>query len=164
MNIAIVVSRFNEMVTQSLLNGAVEAFYARGGDPEDLEIIEVPGAFELPFVVGRLVEEGEWDGIVALGCILQGETDHHHHLASSVFHALAELNAWSEIPITQGILTVSTLEQALQRAGGKHGNKGREAMNALLDVLDLFEWEDVVDLDEGNGDLEEGADAHHADA
>ena len=105
MNIAIVVSRFNELVTQSLLNGAVEAFYERGGDPEDLEIIEVPGAFELPFVVGRLAEEGEWDGIVVLGCILQGETDHHQHLASSVFHALAELNTWGEIPITQGILT-----------------------------------------------------------
>ncbi len=160
MNIAIVVSRFNELVTQSLLNGAVEAFYERGGDPEDLEIIEVPGAFELPFVVGRLAEEGEWDGIVVLGCILQGETDHHQHLASSVFHALAELNTWGEIPITQGILTAHSLEQALQRAGGKFGNKGREAMNALLDVLDLFEWEEVVDLDEEDFEEEE---AHHAD-
>jgi len=136
--IAVVYTRYHERVVNALLDGALEAYAEAGGDPDDLILVEVPGAFEIPYAASALAYEDGVRGVVVLGCIMKGETDHHLHLASSVFHALAELNVWGPVPVTQAILTVDTLEQALQRSGGKFGNKGREAMKALLSMLDLF--------------------------
>ncbi len=140
--IAVVYTRYHERVVSALLDGALEVYYEAGGDPDDVILVEVPGAFEIPYAASALAYEDGVRGVVVLGCVMKGETDHHLHLASSVFHALADLNVWGPVPVTQAILTVDTLEQALQRSGGKFGNKGREAMEALLSMLDLFAQEE----------------------
>ena len=150
--IAVVYTRYHERVVSALLDGALEAYYEAGGDPDDVMLVEVPGAFEIPYAASALAYEDGVRGVVVLGCVMKGETDHHLHLASSVFHALAELNVWGPVPVTQALLTVDTLEQALQRSGGKFGNKGREAMEALLSMLDLFAQEE-----------EETEEEHHAE-
>ncbi len=152
--IAVVYTRYHERVVSALVDGALEAYYEAGGDPDDVILVEVPGAFELPYAASALAYEDGVRGVVVLGCVMKGETDHHHHIASSVFHALADLNVWGPVPVTQAVLTVSTMEQALQRSGGKFGNKGREAMEALLAMLDLFA-RDEEDEDEGEDHAED---------
>ncbi len=150
--IAVVYTRYHERVVSALLDGALEAYYEAGGDPDDVILVEVPGAFEIPYAASAMAYEDGVRGVVVLGCVMRGETDHHLHLASSVFHALAELNVWGPVPVTQALLTVDTLEQALQRSGGKFGNKGREAMEALLAMLDLFAQEEEEPEEENHAE------------
>lgn len=145
--IAVIYTRYHERVVSALVDGALEAYYEAGGDPEDVILVEVPGAFEIPYAASAMAYEDGVRGVVVLGCVMKGETSHHHHLASSVFHALAELNVWGPVPVTQALLTVDTMEQALHRSGGKFGNKGREAMEALLSMLDLFAQDEEEDED-----------------
>lgn len=133
---AIIVSRWNELVTKELLEGAIEAL-KQHGDPQ-VDVIQVPGTWEIPVAARAVLNRAEKpDGIVALGCILQGQTTHAQLLSGDVSSALMTLQVETGIPIAWGILTPDTPEQALDRAGMKHGNKGREAALAALEMASL---------------------------
>lgn len=138
LRIAIVVSRWNELITKELLEGAIDEAH-RHGSP-DLEIIKVPGAWEIPFAAARLAArpaKSQPSSIVAIGCVLQGATSHASMLIGDVSSALMRIQTDSGIPIAWGILTPDTPEQALDRAGLKLGNKGREAMLAAIEMANL---------------------------
>ncbi len=135
---AVVVSRWNELVTKELLEGALEVF-DRHGEP-DVQVISVPGTWEIPVAVSTLIEGASPpDAIVALGCIMQGQTPHAKLLGADVSGALMGLQTKSGVPIAWGILTPDTQEQALERAGLKQGNKGREAALAAIEMASLVE-------------------------
>ena len=137
--IAIVVSRYNESVTAHLRDGAVRAYVEAGGDATDLAIVEAPGAFEIPLVVQEATLGDVYHGVVALGCVVRGETDHDRYLADAVTKALLDIGLDSGVPIGLGVLTVNTVEQAVARSGGLDGtgdaNKGHEAMRAVLGTI-----------------------------
>jgi len=135
--VAVVVSRFNSMVTQALLNGAEDVFVRHGGDSDRLTIVWAPGAFELAAVTRRLAESGKYAGVLVLGALIKGGTLHFEVLANGVTRALVDLAAQSAVPIAFGLLTTQTLEQALERAGVKSGNKGSEAMTSLIEMVNL---------------------------
>jgi 6,7-dimethyl-8-ribityllumazine synthase len=136
---AVVVSRWNELVTKELLAGALDEL-RRHGDPE-VEVVHVPGTWEIPPVVAALLErqEGRPDGIVALGCILQGQTPHAQLLANDVGATLMRLQTEHGVPVSWGVLTPDTQDQALDRAGLKFGNKGREAAQAAIELASVLE-------------------------
>ncbi|MFQ6030655.1 MAG: 6,7-dimethyl-8-ribityllumazine synthase [Dehalococcoidia bacterium] len=135
--IAVVVSRFNSLVTQQLLSGAEDVFLRQGGREENLTVVWVPGAFEIPAMVKRLAESGQYLGILALGALVKGATLHFEVLAHQVTQALVDLSLQLPVPVSFGVLTTNTLEQALERAGTKGGNKGAEAMRALIEMMNL---------------------------
>lgn len=137
LKIGIVCSRFNESITKLLALGAVDACKEAGIAEENIRLLYVPGAFELPQAAQWLMQKGDCDAIVCLGAIIQGDTDHHLHLAQTIFPLLSKLTCKSGIPLGTGILTTSNMEQAMDRAGGKHGNKGVEAACAALEMLEL---------------------------
>jgi len=134
LRIAIVVSRYNSEITGAMLESAREAFESMGGDEERLTVIRVPGAFELPALVGAGARSGRFDGIVALGCLVRGETVHDRVIADAVAHALASISASTGVPVGFGLLTTETIEQARARAGGAKGNKGADAMRACIET------------------------------
>jgi len=130
--IAVAVSRYNASVTQRLLDGAVRAYSRSGGRVPDLHIAEAPGAFELVALCANAARTGHFAGVVALGCIIKGETRHDQVLADAVTSGLANIALITGVPIGLGVLTVDTPAQAAARAGGRLGNKGEEAMDAVL--------------------------------
>ncbi len=131
----IVVSRFNELVTERLLAGAIDTLLRAGAGREDLTVVRVPGSFEIPQAAQLLAEAGRQDAIICLGALIKGETDHYDHLASTVAGAIAEVALKHALPVTFGVLTTATVEQALNRAGGKYGNKGVEAAQAAIELV-----------------------------
>lgn len=133
--VCLVVSRYNDRVTSALRRGAERAYAARGGDAGTLGVVEVPGAFELVAAASAAVESRLFDGVVALGCVIRGETDHDRYIAQAVADGLAGIAAVSGVPVAFGVLTVNSPEQAEARAGGAKGNKGEEAMLATLDTI-----------------------------
>ncbi|QOJ16138.1 MAG: 6,7-dimethyl-8-ribityllumazine synthase [Phycisphaeraceae bacterium] len=134
LRVAVIVSRYHADVTESLRAGAQSAFAAAGGDPADLRFFHAPGAYELPVIAAAVLDEGEVDALVALGCIITGETTHDQYIAHAVSDGLMRLSVSYGTPVALGVLTCQTLEQARQRAGGSRGNKGAEAMTAALDA------------------------------
>ncbi|MEA2551845.1 MAG: 6,7-dimethyl-8-ribityllumazine synthase [Fimbriimonadaceae bacterium] len=136
---AIVVSRWNELVTKQLLEGALDELRAHG-DP-NVEVIQVPGTWELPVAIRALItrKNNRPNGVIALGCILQGQTTHAKLLGADVSSALMALQKEFGVPIAWGVLTPDTMEQALERAGMKHGNKGREAALAAIEMSSLLD-------------------------
>lgn len=134
LRIAVVVSKYNTEVTGALLEGAKKAFDALGGDEGDLTVVHVPGAFELPVVAGACVRSRLYDGVVALGCLIKGETVHDRVIADATAHALSSISATSGIPVGFGLLTTDNQVQALARAGGDKGNKGEDAMRACIET------------------------------
>jgi 6,7-dimethyl-8-ribityllumazine synthase len=139
---AILVSRFNENVTGLLEQGAVGALRTHGVENEDIEVIRVPGAFELPGVAARVLERGRVDGVVALGCVIRGETPHFDYVAGEAARGLAELSRSSRVPVVFGVLTTDTLEQAMVRAGARSedpaDNKGWEGALVALELSNLY--------------------------
>jgi 6,7-dimethyl-8-ribityllumazine synthase len=135
---ALVVSRFNHLITDQLLAGATECLVRHGVEEDAIEVVRVPGAWELPGAVARLLERGELDGVVALGCVIRGATPHFDYVAGEAASGLGSLNRSAEIPVGFGVLTTDTLEQGLERAGSKAGNKGWEAAIATLEMADLY--------------------------
>lgn len=136
LRIAIAVSRWNELITKELLAGALDELQRRGGTPGP--VVRVPGTWELPLAIRDLMDESPRpDAVVALGCILQGQTNHAGLLAGDVSSALMAMMLETRIPVAYGILTPETAEQGLDRAGLKHGNKGREAMAAAIEMATL---------------------------
>lgn len=131
--VAVVVSRYNASITDALMRGAERACRARTGAPP--HVIEAPGAFELPILCLGAAESGKFDGVVALGCLIRGETVHDRVIADSVASGLIRVSLATGVPVAFGVLTVATPAQARARAGGKHGNKGEQAMDAVLDTI-----------------------------
>ena len=135
---AVVVSRFNEFITGRLLEGAIDAIARSDGKQEDIDVIRVPGAFEIPLVVKRAALSKKYDAIICLGAVIRGETPHFDYIASEVTKGIALLNLEFTIPITYGIITADNTEQAIERAGNKMGNKGFEAARSAIELLNLF--------------------------
>lgn len=129
---AIVVSRYNASITDPMRRGAEEAYAEAGGETDRLCVIDAAGTFELPALAGKAARGGLVAGVVALGCVIRGETEHDRHIATAVATALAQLGAETGLPVSFGVLTVESAEQARARAGGDKGNKGAEAMRATL--------------------------------
>lgn len=136
--IAILASRFNELVVGPLIEGARDCLRRHGAVEDQLELVRVPGAFELPWAAKQLAESGRYVGIVALGCVIRGATAHFDYVAGGAANGLMQVSTQSGLPIGFGVLTVDTLEQALERAGSKAGNKGADAALAVLEQLDLL--------------------------
>ncbi len=136
-SVAVVVSRFNSLVTRQLLTGAEDAFLRHGGKQANLTSVWVPGAFELPATVKRLADSGKYAGVLALGALIKGSTLHFEVLAHQVTRALVDLSLQVPVPVAFGLLTTLSLEQALERAGTKGGNKGAETMQSLIEMVNL---------------------------
>jgi 6,7-dimethyl-8-ribityllumazine synthase len=132
--IAIAAARFNDFIVASLLKGAQGAWLARGGEAHDLTVVRVPGAFELPVVVRKLAGSGRYDGVVALGCVIRGETPHFEYVAGECARGLQRAALDTGVPVAFGVLTVESVEQALERAATTAGNKGGEAMESALEM------------------------------
>lgn len=135
---ALVVSRFNELVTERLAAGAKSCLLQHGAAEGDIDVIHVPGAWELPVAVRGVLRRGGYDGVVALGCVIRGETPHFDYVAGGAANGLASLAVESGVPIGLGLLTTDTMDQALARAGGKSGNKGWEAALGVLEMVGLL--------------------------
>ena len=138
LRIGIVRSRFNSAVTERLLQGALRALRQCGAADDHIEVVEVPGAFEIPLFADSLAGSGKFDALLCLGAIVRGETQHHDYLARVVIDALQQLQLTRHIPIALGILTTENIEQALQRAGDDRGNKGFEAALTAVEMANLL--------------------------
>ncbi len=136
--VGIVVSRFNDLVTDRLLAGAVDALRRAGVDDEDLTVVSVPGAVEIPVAAARLAKNGAVDAIVTLGAVIRGATDHYDYVCSMVASGVERIALDHDLPVAFGVLTTETTEQALERAGGKAGNKGADAAHAALEMVHLL--------------------------
>ncbi|HUO56560.1 MAG TPA: 6,7-dimethyl-8-ribityllumazine synthase [bacterium] len=137
--IAIVVSRFNDLIGQRLLKGAVETLLFRGMAEKNIEVAWVPGAWEIPVVAGRMAKSGKYQGIIALGAVIRGETSHHEHIGTEVAAGLRNVTEETGCPVAFGVLTTENLDQALARAGEKSDNKGAEAALHLLETLSVLD-------------------------
>jgi len=138
MRIAIVVSRFHDFVTDRLLAGAQEALREQGFADEDIDVLRVPGAFEVPIAAQRAAETGRVGAVVCLGCLIKGATPHFEYIASACAHGITAAAAATGIPMAFGVLTTNSVEEALERAAPGDGNKGREAALAALEMARLF--------------------------
>jgi 6,7-dimethyl-8-ribityllumazine synthase len=138
LRIALVASRFNESVVDRLVQGALEALEALGADTSALMLVRVPGAFDLPPVVRRVAQSGNVDAIVALGAVIRGETAHFDYVAAECAAGLARASSETGIPVAFGVLTTDTDEQAIERSGGAHGNKGADAARAAVELANLM--------------------------
>ena len=132
----LVASRFNRLVVERLVDGARAALADAGVADEDVDLVWVPGAGELPWAAARAVDAG-YDAVVALGCVIRGETPHFDYICEAATRGLGELTVRSDVPVTLGVLTCDTSDQARERAGGSHGNKGSDAAEAAVELADL---------------------------
>ncbi len=137
--IAIVSTRWNHFIVDRLVEGAKDAFERHGGNSEDLTHVLLPGAFELPMVVDKLLSSGEYDAICALGAVIRGATPHFDYVSAEATKGIATMSLKYQKPVSFGLLTTDTIEQAIERAGTKAGNKGFEAMTTVIEMLDLYE-------------------------
>ena len=132
---ALVASRFNDFIVEKLISGAVDYLVRHGAEYKEITLVRIPGSFEMPVVVKRLAGKQEFDGIICLGAVIRGATPHFEYVAAEVSKGLANVAIDSGIPVGFGILTTDTLEQAIERAGSKAGNKGAEAAQATLETV-----------------------------
>jgi 6,7-dimethyl-8-ribityllumazine synthase len=138
MRFALVVSRFNDFICSRLVDGAVDALTRSGAGEGDIQIIRVPGAFELPLAAKKLAKSGRYDAVVCLGAVIRGATPHFEYISAEVSKGVATVGLETEVPVSFGVLTTDTLEQAIERAGSKSGNKGWDAAMAAIEMVDLF--------------------------
>ena len=136
--VAIINARFNHIITDRLVEGAKDAFLRHGGNEENLDLVLVPGAFEIPFVLNKLLESGKYDGICCVGAVIRGSTPHFDYVSAEATKGVANATMKHGKPVTFGILTTDNIEQAIERAGSKAGNKGFESMTGLVELLDLY--------------------------
>ncbi len=135
---ALLVARFNSFVVESLLEGAVDTLRRHGADEGDMEIIRVPGAFEMPIAAQRLAASKQYDAIIALGAVIRGGTPHFEYVAGECVKGLATVSLQHDVPVGFGVLTVDSIEQAIERAGTKAGNKGVEAALSIIEMVNLL--------------------------
>jgi 6,7-dimethyl-8-ribityllumazine synthase len=138
LKIGVVVSRFNQFVTEKLLEGARDGFVSHGGADENLEIVRVPGAFEIPLAVEKMAATGKYDALVCLGAVIRGDTPHFDYVCDAVTRGIGAAMRAHQIPIGFGVLTTDDVQQAMQRAGSKDANKGYEALLTVLEMVHLI--------------------------
>lgn len=136
--LAIVVGRFNSLFTGQLLEGCLDGLRRHGVDDDRIDVVRVPGAWEIPLVCRRLAESGRYSAVIALGAVIRGATPHFEHVATAVSRGIAEVSLSSGVPVINGVLTTDTLEQAMERAGTKAGNKGFDCAQNALEMADLL--------------------------
>jgi len=138
LKVGIVISRFNQFISERLLEGALDALYKLGANENDITVYKVPGSFEVPVVAKKLAKSGSVDGILCLGALVRGDTPHFDFLGAEVTKGLAQVALEDGIPVSFGILTVDTIEQGIERAGTKSGNKGYDSAFALVETLNML--------------------------
>jgi 6,7-dimethyl-8-ribityllumazine synthase len=136
--VALLVSRFNSFIVESLLGGAVDCLKRHGAEENELQIVRVPGAFEMPLAAKRLAASKRYDAIIALGAVIRGGTPHFEYVAGECVKGIAGVSMQYDVPIAFGVLTVDTIEQAIERAGTKAGNKGEEAALSAIEMINLL--------------------------
>jgi len=134
----VLVSRFNSFIVDSLLKGAIDTLKRHGAEDKNIQIVRVPGAFEMPLVAQRMAAKDQYDAIIALGAVIRGGTPHFEYVAGECTKGLAGVSAKHDIPVAFGVLTVDTIEQAIERAGTKAGNKGVEAAMSAIEMADVM--------------------------
>ena len=138
MKIGIVLARFNEFIGSKLLSGAEDALIRHGVDEDDIEVAWVPGAYEIPLVAKKLATSEKYDAVICLGAVIKGNTPHFDYVSAEVSKGIAQVGLLSEVPVIFGVRTVDNLEQAIERAGTKAGNKGSEAANSAIEMVNLL--------------------------
>ena len=138
LKVAIVVSRFNEFITNKLLSGAVDCLKRNKADEKDITIVWVPGAFEIPAVVQKLTNSNKYDAVICLGAVIKGATPHFNYVAAEVTKGVSHISLTANIPIVYGVLTTDTIEQAIERAGTKSGNKGFDAALSAIEMCNIY--------------------------
>ncbi len=138
LKVAVVAARFNDFIGDRLLSGALDTLVRSGADEDDIDIIRVPGSFEMPVVLRRLAEKRTYDAIICVGAIIRGSTPHFDYVAAEASKGIARISAEYGIPIGFGIITADTIEQAIERAGTKSGNKGRDAALTAIELANLL--------------------------
>jgi len=136
---AIVVTRFNSLITEQLVAGASDCLLRHGVEEDDIDLYRVPGAWELPLAVSRVAGRNKYDGVIALGCVIRGGTPHFEYVAGEATRGLGAVARASSVPVSLGVLTTDTVDQALERAGTKAGNKGWDAALSVLEMAGLFQ-------------------------
>ena len=136
--VAIINGRFNHIITYRLVEGARDAFKRHGGNDDNLDLILVPGAFEIPFALEKALESGKYDAICCVGAVIRGATPHFDYISAEATKGIATVGIKHGKPVANGVLTTDTIEQAIERAGSKVGNKGAEAMVTIIEMLDLY--------------------------
>jgi 6,7-dimethyl-8-ribityllumazine synthase len=138
MKFAIVASRFNDFICSRLIEGALDALIRAGADEKDIQIFKTPGAFELPLIAKKLAKSKRYDAVICLGAVIRGATPHFEYISAEVSKGIANVALETEVPIAFGVLTTDTIEQAIERAGTKAGNKGWDAAMSAIEMVDLF--------------------------
>jgi len=138
MKFGIVVSRFNDFICERLLSGALDVLLRNGAEEKDVEVVKVPGAFEIPQVARKLALAKKYDAVICLGAVIRGATPHFDYIAAEVSKGVAMIGLESEVPVTFGVLTTDNLEQAIERAGSKAGNKGWDAALSAIEMASLY--------------------------
>ena len=136
---ALIMSRFNDFITQKLVDGAVDALQRSGADAENIDIVKVPGAFEIPLAAKKLAKVGRYQAVICLGAVIRGATPHFDYVSAEVSKGIAMVGLEADIPVIFGIITTDTIEQAIERAGTKSGNKGWSAAMAAVEMVNLIE-------------------------
>lgn len=134
----IVVSRFNDFITSRLLDGALDALYRHGAQEDDIELVRVPGSFEIPLASKKLAQKGTFDAIICLGAVIRGATPHFEYVAAEVSKGIASASLETGVPISFGVITSDTIEQAVERAGSKSGNKGWDAAMTAIEMAQVM--------------------------
>ena len=136
--IGIIVSRFNSFICERLLEGAIDALVRHGADEDNIDVVRVPGAFEIPLVAQKMAATSSYDGLICLGAVIRGSTPHFDYVSNEVTKGIAAVGLSASLPIAFGVLTTDTIEQAVERAGTKAGNKGFEAAMTVVEMVNLF--------------------------
>ena len=136
--IAIVAGRFNEIITNKLLGGAIDAFKRHGGDENNIDLAWVPGSFEIPLVAKKMAESKKYDAVICLGAVIRGATAHFEMVANETTKGIAAASLQTGVPVIFGVLTTDNIEQAVERAGSKAGNKGFEAVTTAIEIINLM--------------------------
>ncbi|MBI3575059.1 MAG: 6,7-dimethyl-8-ribityllumazine synthase [Gammaproteobacteria bacterium] len=134
----VAVARFNSFISERLLEGALDALTRHGADAANIEVVRVPGAFEMPLVLKAMAESKKYDALIALGCVIRGETPHFEYVAGECVKGVAQIGMQYSLPVGFGVLTVDTIEQAIERAGAKAGNKGADAALTVIEMVNLL--------------------------
>lgn len=138
MKIGIVAARFNEFIVSKLISGCEDTLLRHGVRPEDISLVWVPGAFEIPLVAAKMAKSGKYDAVIALGAVIRGSTSHYDYVCAEVSKGIAAVSLESGVPVLFGVLTTDTIEQAIERAGTKAGNKGADCAEAAIEMVNLI--------------------------
>ncbi len=138
LKVAIVVSRFNDFITMRLLDGAKDTLVRHEVDEDNIDVALVPGAFEIPLVAKKLAQKGKYDAVITLGCVIRGSTTHYDYVCNEVSKGISRANDATDVPVIFGIVTTENIEQAVERAGTKAGNKGADAAMSAIEMANLF--------------------------